>query len=116
LVSSLVILGFAATEKTQKKNFEFSETLLLKIFCNLVPIVKPTYYYVCIAGSINKNRVNKEFYAFLVNIHENIKVNKTNVPENEQILQQDFLGQFSFQTPTFNFYKILIVLQKKFQL
>jgi hypothetical protein len=38
--------GFTPTNKAQKKFFEFSETLLLKTFCNLIPIINPTHCYV----------------------------------------------------------------------
>ena len=82
LTSLLVSVGFVTSEEIQKKRIEISETLLLKIFCNLVPVVRPTHHYVYVAGLPNKNRVNKEFYTFLNNIHKNKKVNKISVSSN----------------------------------
>lgn len=77
LVSLLISEGFVVSEDDKKKKFfEISETLLLKTFCYLVPVVKPTHHYVYIAGSPKKNRVNKKFYIFLNNIHKKKKIKK----------------------------------------
>jgi len=46
-----------------------------------------------------------------------IKVIKNSIYKNiKSLISGLILGHFSFQTPTSNFYKILIILQKKFRL
>lgn len=78
LENLLMSFGYISRDKFQKKIFEFSEIHLVEIFHNLIPVIKSTHCYVLVSGSLNKNRINKEFYIFLEFLHKRIKVSKTN--------------------------------------
>jgi hypothetical protein len=78
LKNLLISFGYNPIGESQKIIFEFSEFHLLEVFYCLIPVVKFTHCYVLISGSLNKNRISKEFYTFLESLHAREKVPEFN--------------------------------------
>lgn len=76
LKNLLVSFDYIPRNKFQNKVFEFSEIQLTEIFHSLIPIINSTHCYALVFDSLNKNRINKEFYLVLESLHKRLKVSR----------------------------------------